>query len=110
MSLKKLVEDGVDLAFQLLDDLKSTGQLTQAAAPTFDFSTSETTEGLISSKAVRFVELDAGNRKVSDVKKLLLIDTTDLRHFSEITINGASWRIGEIVHEARFVSLVEVHR
>ncbi len=110
MSLKALIADGIDIAFNLLDDLKSVGLLTRTGEPSFDFETSTQIDGATTRKTVRFVELDAGNKKVSISKKQLLIDTTELRHFSEIEIKGVSWKLGEVIQEGRFVSLVDVYK
>jgi hypothetical protein len=108
LSFKKLIEDSIDLAFNLIGDLAETGALKSNTPPQFDFNTGVTTTPAVTETNVRIVELDAGSKSKQITKKQVLIETTDLKYVNELVIKGVTWQIGNIITQGRFVTLVEV--
>jgi hypothetical protein len=115
MSYKNLIGKNLNVAFNLIKDLKDVVELKKIEAIDFDFS-----EGLVEGEPQNSVFLEAivtdvqtSFRDKDTERKLIMMKTSEIGsvdQYSEVVMNGTVWKIGPVVRTDRFISVVELYR
>jgi len=112
MSYKALIDSKLTLAFNKLKDLAEDVTFTRNSVASFDFATGDpvtTTDPAVSVKAVVIKD----NKKDSTSKLQLLFKSSDvapMSSFSTVTIDATVYRVGTVIAERNYITLLEVFK
>lgn len=113
MKLSKLIDKGLTLAFDTVDELLLTVTFHTKDISGFDYSTKEVIEENPQDVTVKAVVIDSKKAGESTLYKNLLVKSAPLANldmYDTVTINGQVWTIGLPIVDNGHTQLLEIYK
>jgi len=111
MSYVKLIDAQLATAYRQLKDLAEKVTFVRKQVTDFDFNTGE--PAVTSETDANIFAVVLEEKKKSNVRKLqILFKTVDLpfvSNFDQVIIKDETWTVGPIVHQRRYVTLLDLY-